>query len=523
MCANPLLIKAIGVPIPSFRDERIQQMIFLLLESEITAFHNARAEKNSIKMASRTTLILIEKIDQIREYDSPAINRISYTGNLMSLYELFISFRYLKSKKSERFISFNTILSVLIIFIGVFTLVVVISVMNGFQSQIKDKILDIDSHITVTGYYGMKGPMGIANYRELTSRIKSERDVLSAVPYFQGQGLLRFRGDILPVFVRGEGDEKGIPDDVRKFITEAVDPKRSPARAEDKTFSGKPEVFIGAELATSNLISIGDYIELIVPKGSFKASEGMTPGMGRFKVKGFFKTGYYDFDTRMVVMSLPQSQKLFDSGDRVWGIGVKIKDIYSMQRVSSRLQAILGFDYQTITAEKRNENLFQALRLEKLMMMIILFLVVISAGFTIMGTMVMVVMEKRKAIGILKAMGSKRESIMSIFIFEGFLIGVVGTGLGVILGLATSLNLSAIITKIESVINAVGTFIFHGEWYPVHLIPDKVYYISGIPTQIQPEFVVLISIIAVFIATASAVFPAWSASRLKPVETIRYE
>ncbi len=454
-------------------------------------------------------------------------SRISSIGNTMSLYELFISFRYLKSKKSERFISFNTILSILIIFIGVFTLIVVISVMNGFQSQIKDKILDIDAHITVTGYYGMKGPQGISNYREITRLIKTNPDVVSAVPYFQGQGLLRYRGDILTVVIRGEGDKTGIPNDVKKFITEAVDPKRVPAREADKTFSDKPEVFIGSEMAMSNLIAIGDYIELIVPKGSFRSAEGMTPGIGRFRVKGFFKTGYYDFDTRMVIMSLPQSQKLFESGDKVWGIGVKIRDIYSMQRVSSRLQGTIGFDYQTMTAEKRNENLFQALHLEKMMMMIILFLVVVSAGFTIMGTMVMVVMEKRKAVGILKAMGSKRESIMSIFIFEGFLIGVVGTGLGVILGLATSLNLKSIITSIESAINSVGTLIFkviiHGEWYPVHLVPDKVYYIEGIPTQIQPEFVVLISVIAVFIATVSAVFPAWSASRLKPVETIRYE
>ncbi|HEY1405050.1 MAG TPA: ABC transporter permease [Spirochaetota bacterium] len=445
----------------------------------------------------------------------------------MSLYELFISFRYLKSKKSERFISFNTVLSVLIIFLGVFTLIVVISVMNGFQSQIKDKILDVDAHITVTGFYGSKGPQGITDYQKLTKTILSNPEVVSAVPYFQGQGLLRYRGDILPVFVRGEGDTNGIPNDVKKFITEAVDPKRSPALESDKTFSNEPEVFIGSEMAISNMISIGDYVEIIVPKGSFKVSEGMTPGIGRFKVKGFFKTGYYDFDTRMVVMSLPQSQKLFETGDRVWGIGVKIRDIYAMNRVSNRIQGMIGFSYQSITAEQRNQNLFYALRLEKLIMMIILFLVVVAAGFTIMGTMVMVVMEKRKAIGVLKSMGAKRESIMSIFIFEGFLIGVTGTLLGVIFGLATSLNLKGIISFAENLINGVGAFIFktliHGSWEYVRLIPDKVYYIDGIPTQIQPEFVVFISVLAVFIATVSAVFPAWSASRLKPVETIRYE
>jgi lipoprotein-releasing system permease protein len=445
----------------------------------------------------------------------------------MSLYELLISFRYLKSKKSERFISFNTVLSVCIIFIGVFTLIVVISVMNGFQAQIKDKILDVDAHITLTEYYGPRGPKGLTGYLPLAAKIRTVPGVTSAVPYFQGQGLLRYKGDILPIFIRGEGDTTGIPNDVKKFITEAVNPRRSPAREEDKTFSTSPEVFIGAEMAMTNLIKIGDYVELIVPQGSFSASEGMSPGIGRFKVKGFFKTGYYEFDTRMVVMSLPQAQSLFQTGDKAWGIGIKIRDIYAMNRIAQEIQGRFGFSYLVATAEQKNQNLFYALRLEKLIMMIILFLVIVAAGFTIMGTMVMVVMEKRKAVGILKSMGAKQRSIMSIFIIEGLLIGVTGTMLGVVFGLTAALNLKSIISTLESIINHVGAFftslIYHRAWYDVSLIPDKVYYIDGIPTRIEPEFVVMISIIAVFIATVSAVFPAWSASRLKPVETIRYE
>jgi lipoprotein-releasing system permease protein len=162
-----------------------------------------------------------------------------------------------------------------------------------------------------------------------------------------------------------------------------------------------------------------------------------------------------------------------------------------------------------------------------MIMTIILFLVVVAAGFTIMGTMVMVVMEKRKAVGILKSMGAKRGSIMSIFIMEGFLIGVTGTLLGVIFGLAASLNLKSIVDNIEHKINAVGTLAYKllhlGEWMDINLVPTNVYYIDGIPTHISPEFVVFVSVLAVFIATVSAVFPAWSASRLKPVETIRYE
>jgi lipoprotein-releasing system permease protein len=162
-----------------------------------------------------------------------------------------------------------------------------------------------------------------------------------------------------------------------------------------------------------------------------------------------------------------------------------------------------------------------------MIMTIILFLVIIAAGFTIMGTMVMVVMEKRKAVGILKSMGARPQSIMSIFILEGFLIGITGTVLGVVLGLAAALNLKAIISSIEFVVNGAGSRIYTllhlGSWFDISLVPSNVYYVEGIPTQVTPEFVVFISVIAVFLATVSAVFPAWSASRLKPVETIRYE
>jgi lipoprotein-releasing system permease protein len=434
----------------------------------------------------------------------------------MRLYELFIGFRYLKSKKSERFISFNTALSVVIIFIGVFTLIVVISVMNGFQSQIKDKILDVDSHITITSYATKKGASGITNYRDISKKILAVPGVISAEPYLQGQGILRHHGDITPVIIRGIGDSKAIPVDVRKFITDGA-----------KSFSSEPEVFIGVEMAMNNLIDIGNYIDLMVLKGSLSVSEGMMPGVGRFRVKGYFKTGYYEFDTHMIIMSLPESQSFFGIGDRVWGIGVKIKDIYAMRRTADYIQALLGFSYNCLTAEQRNANLFYALRLEKLIMTIILFLVIIAAGFTIMGTMVMVVMEKRKAVGILKSMGARPQSIMSIFILEGFLIGITGTVFGVVLGLATAFNLKAIIASIESVVNGAGSRIyalFHfGPWFDISLIPSNVYYVEGIPTQVTPEFVVFISVIAVFLATVSAVFPAWSASRLKPVETIRYE
>lgn len=434
----------------------------------------------------------------------------------MKFFEFFIGFRYLKSKKSEGFISFNTLLSVFIVFLGVFILIVVLSVMNGFQSQIKDKILDVDSHIVVSNLASEIDGMAIRNYRALADEIKKIDSVVSVSPYIQGQGLFRFKRNIGPVMIRGIGSEKDIPADVAKFI-----------KLNRDKFCTERGVFIGEEMAYSYNIKEGQQIELIVPKGRLSAVTGVMPGIAKYTVLGFFKTGYYDFDTKLILMSLPDSQRLFSVGDVAYSIGIKITDIFKMNRVASEIQSAVGYEFSTMTAEQRNHNLFYALKLEKLIMTIILFLVIISAGFTIMGTIVMVVMEKRRAIGILKAMGAKPGSIMVIFVLEGFLIGVAGTLIGVVTGLAAALNLESIILWVEDIINIIvekAYLVFDlGPFYRINIVPTNVYYIDSIPTQISPEFVVFIAASAVFLSTFAAVFPAWQASRNKPVETIRYE
>lgn len=449
----------------------------------------------------------------------------------MSLYELFIGFRYLKAKKSQGFISFNTLLSIFIVFIGVFMLIVVISVMNGFQSQIKDKILDVDSHITITNAFVTDTGEGIRNYNSLMDRVRDIPGIKSVTPFIQGQGLLRYKSYISPVVIRGIGKPGEMPMDVKKFIKEGP-----------KDFTRVNDVFIGVEMSWNYNIRKGEWIEIIVPKGRLTAKTGINPGIGTYKVAGLFKTGYYEFDTKLIILSLPASQNLYDLGNVAWGVGIKINDIYKMEAMAARIRQRVGFDYDVQTAEQRNQNLFYALRLEKLIMTIILFLVIISAGFTIMGTLVMVVMEKRKAIGILKSMGARPISIMIIFIMEGFLIGVTGAFSGVVLGISAALNLEVIIKWIEVKINGVMgavygamNFIFDvinlvfrselsiGTYQDLSLVPKNVYYIDTIPTEVNPEFVVLIAIFAVFLSTVAAIFPSWQASRLRPVETIRYE
>jgi len=244
-------------------------------------------------------------------------------------------------------------------------------------------------------------------------------------------------------------------------------------------------------------------------------------------VIGFFKTHYYEYDTSLIVISLRTAQKLYEIGDTASGVGAKVNDLYKMDYIARKVQAATGYEYQTRTAEEKNQNFFYALHLEKLIMTIILFLVIISALFTIMGTLVMVVAEKRKAIGILKSMGAKPKSIMAIFVMEGFLIGLTGSLIGVVLGLAASINLESIIEWVEKAINSTMSFIHHlfglGIYERISLVPRHVYYLDSIPTEISPEFVVTITILTVFLSTVAAVFPSWHASRLQPIETIRYE
>ncbi len=435
----------------------------------------------------------------------------------MFLYELIIGFRYLKSKKNQAFISFNTLLSIIIVFLGVFVLVVVTSVMNGFQAQIKDKILDVDSHLTVNGYDEETFKIdAIGDYDAVAATISEDPDVVSVMPYFQGQGILRSGDKIQAIFVRGAGDASALHPDLAKFVING-----------DGKFTSDDQIYIGEELAFSSRLQIGDQLELIVAKGDFDTRTGSTPSAVRFTVAGYFKTGYYEYDTRLLLVSLPAAQKLYGIENKVWGIGVKIRDVFAMDAVAGRIQGKLGYQYQVFTSEERNQNLFYALRLEKLIMTIILFLVILSAGFTIMGTLVMVVMEKRRAIGVLKSMGASQISIMTIFVLEGFLIGLIGTVSGISFGLAAAINLEAIIGAIENSINSLLSFIsltFRvGPFLEVSIVPKHVYYIDKIPTEIHLPFIIFIAVAALFLSTVSAVFPAWHASRLKPVEIIRYE
>lgn len=440
--------------------------------------------------------------------------------------ELSIGLRYLRPKKKKGFLSFNFFLSTFIVALGVFILIVVISVMGGFQKQIKDTLLQADAHILIRSKPKQGRVHPIKEYREIAEKIRKHPKVQSALPFIKGDGLLRKDGFIKPVQIRGvpiDPKTRSVPDDMKTIMIDYFGDKlKLPSRM---VLPKGNSLLVGYELKNEFTMDTGSKIELIVPKGDISARIGLNPVIETFRVKGFFKTGYYTYDSSLVYLSMRQAGRLYGIGDKAYGIAVKIDNIFNSKQVRDEIIEEIGLDYMGFTIEDLNENLFTALQLEKGVMSILLFLIIVAAAFNITGTLIWVVMDKRKAIGILKAMGASSWSIMMIFIFEGFFIGIIGTFFGVILGTITADNVEKIIGFAERNINIVMSYIYKSldmYWSSITIIPP-IYYVDGFPSTVEPNFVIWISIVTVFITTMAGLMPAWQAAKLHPVETMRYE
>jgi lipoprotein-releasing system permease protein len=270
-----------------------------------------------------------------------------------------------------------------------------------------------------------------------------------------------------------------------------------------------PGIILGVELAKHLSVSLNDPIQVISPLGTVTPM-GMMPKMKRFRVKGIFYSGMYEFDNTMAYVSLESAQKFFSMGDRVTGIEIKTDDIYGVKEIGREIRRRMGFPFWTKDWMEMNRNLFSALRLEKIAMFIILVLIVLVAAFNIISTLIMVVMEKNKDIAILKSMGASSRSILKIFIIEGGVIGVVGTILGMISGLLIAFNLETITAFVENL-------------FGFKILPSDVYYIDKFPSQVNPLDVTLIVLTAILISLLATLYPSWRASRLDPAEALRYE
>jgi len=420
-------------------------------------------------------------------------------------YELFISLRHLKAKRSQKFISLHTWISVGGVALGVMALIVVIAVMSGFGKDLRDKILGTNSHVVVTNITRT----GMEDYEAIIEKVKKAKGVNAAAPFILNQVMLTHGGNAMGVVVRGLDPEleAGVSDLKKNLVQGSLEMLGGPAKS-----TGKPRragIILGKELARRLGVQRDDVVSMVAP-ASRVTPMGLIPKIKLFKVVGFFESGMFEYDSNLAFISIYSAQKFFSMKGKVSGIEIRVEDIEQADQVAAEIQQSLGFPYYARDWMQMNKNLFSALRLEKIVMFIILILIILVAAFNIVSTLFMVVMEKNKEIAILKSMGASRSSIMKIFSYHGLIIGIVGTAVGCVGGFTVVPNLNEIVGFIEDL-------------FGITAFPSDVYYLDKIPSDIQYFDSFLIVVFSIVICFLASLYPAWRASRLDPVEGLRYE
>ncbi len=424
-------------------------------------------------------------------------------------YELQISWRHLLSRKSQKFISLITFISMGGVALGVMALIVVIAVMSGFGKDLRDKILGTTSHVVVTNVTRD----GIVGYEEVIKQARSVDGVKAAAPFVLKQVMLTHKDNTVGVVLRGVDPvleketsdlDKNIIDGQLSFLSTGM-PQEDPS-AQPSTRRG---IILGNELARSLGVFTGDVIGMVSPAARMTPL-GLIPNLQLVQVVGLFESGMYEYDSSLAFISLKTSQKIFRLKDRVTGVEIKVDDLERAGEIAEELQGKLGFPYHARDWMQMNRNLFAALKLEKTVMFIILILIILVAAFNIISTLFMVVMDKAKDIAILKSMGASRLSIMKIFSMQGLIIGLTGTGVGVIAGFSIVPNINEIVGLLEM------TFNFKA-------FPSDIYYLNKLPSEIQYMDSLKIILFSIGICFLASLYPAWRASRLDPIDGLRYE
>ena len=426
-------------------------------------------------------------------------------------YELFVSIRHLSAKKSQKFISLNTWISITGVGLGVMALIVVIAVMSGFSKDLRDKILGTNSHVVVSNVNRAM----VENYDGILKKVRSVEGVMAAAPFIMNQVMLINGDRVSGIVVRGIDPEKEetVSDLGKNMVSGTVLDLKTKS-----SFSGKIKgrekknragIILGKELLRRLGVEVGDIVSMVSPV-SRVTPVGLIPRMKLFKVVGVFESGMYEYDANLSFILLKSAQKFFSMKNGVSGIEVRVADIEQAGNIASVIQNKLGFPYLVRDWMRMNRNLFSALKLEKIVMFIILILIIFVAAFNIVSTLFMLVMEKTREIAILKSMGASCSSIIKIYSYQGLVIGLVGTFLGCATGFVIVPNLNEIVSLIESIFGIVA-------------FPSDVYYLDRIPSKIQYMDSFLIVIFSVVICLVASLYPAWRASKLDLVDGLRYE
>ncbi|HEY4582693.1 MAG TPA: lipoprotein-releasing ABC transporter permease subunit [Lysobacter sp.] len=406
-----------------------------------------------------------------------------------------IGLRYLRAKRRNGFISFISLASILGIALGVAALITTLAVMSGFQREIRDRMLQMVAHATVSGY-----GEPVADWPDAVRKALADKRVAGAAPYVEAQALLSGPRN-QPAIVRGI-----LPD--RERDVSVIASKMVQGRLDDLK-PGSFNIVLGRELAAWLGVGVGDDVVMMTPEAR-ATPVGAMPRMKRFRVSGIFEAGYNEYDRGMAFTGMQDLQRVQRMGDGVTGVRLRLHDMDRAWEVARDLALALGGPYHVSNWADENANMFRALKMEKTIMAILLSLIIAMGAFNLVSSQVMLVTDKQADIAIMRTLGLSPRGVMQVFIVQGTLIGVIGTVLGVIGGVLLTLNLEHILHGIEAVLG-------------VQLLPEDVYYITGLPTDMQPGDIAIIAAVALAMAFLATIYPAWRASRTPPAEALRYE
>jgi len=409
---------------------------------------------------------------------------------------LYIGLRYTRAKRRTQFISFITLTSVLGIALGVTALIAVLSVMNGFEAELRERILGMTAHTTISGPYGQ-----LDDWQSLAERTKSLPHVKGAAPFIQGQVMVNADRQVSGSLIQGILPE--LESNVSEVSNHMVVGRLSDLK------SGEFGIVLGAELASHLGVMLGDKITIITPQVN-STPAGILPRLKRFTVIGMFKVGMFEYDRNMAMIHIDDAGKLFRIEPAVSGLRLKLDDLFNAPVIAQNMADALGDEYRLSDWTKAHSNFFRAVQTEKRVMFIILLLIVAVAAFNIVSTLVMVVTDKRGDIAILKTQGLSNIAVMGIFIVLGCVIGSVGTLIGMLGGVALALNVETIVPAIE-------------KDFGVQFLAADVYYISEVPSKLIWSDVYWITGMAFLLSLLATLYPAWQAARINPAEVLRYE
>ncbi len=409
---------------------------------------------------------------------------------------VYIGLRYTKAKRRNHFISFISLTSMFGVALGVAALITVLSVMNGFEKELRERILGMTSHAFITEADG-----SLSDWERLQGLIHRHPNLIDSAPFVEGQAMLsqgnRVRGTLI----------RGIDSQLEGRVS-TIEQKMIQGRF-DALQSGEFGIVLGKDLAVAMGVMTGDRITLITPHVS-PTPAGVIPRLKRLNVVGIFEIGMYEYDSALAIMNIEDAAKLFRIPGKVTGLRLKLDDIYQAPRIVRDILQTLPESYRGVDWTYQHANFFRALKTEKTVMFVILLLIVAVAAFNIVSTLIMMVTDKQADIAILRTLGMTPGNIMAIFMVQGTLIGLFGTLLGVIGGVALALNVESIIASIEQLLG-------------YQFLPADVYYISNLPSDLHWNDVTVIAITAFVLSLISTIYPSWRAAQTKPAEALRYD